>query len=174
MLMLDIDRLATLAAQVLDLAARVGAGIVTAESCTTGLIALCLSEAPGASQWLHGGYVTYTKAGKTALLGVSNDLLQAKGAVCPEVASAMAQGALIRSPAAIAVAVTGVAGPDRDEDDNPVGRVCIAVARRGGHVLSVEHRYGPLGRDAVRERATADALTALKTSLEETARAAAE
>jgi nicotinamide-nucleotide amidase len=88
--------------------------------------------------------------------------LAAKGAVCREVALAMADGALARSPADIAVAITGVAGPSPDEDGNPVGRVCIAVARRGLAAGHLERDYGDIGREAVRERAMADALALLR------------
>jgi nicotinamide-nucleotide amidase len=136
--------------------------IVTAESCTSGLLATVLSEAPGAAEWLHGGFVTYTKQNKIVALGVPAELLAAKGAVCREVAVAMAEGALARSPADIAAAITGVAGPSPDEDGNPVGRVCIAVARRGFPADPLERNYGDIGRDAVRERAMADALAAMR------------
>jgi nicotinamide-nucleotide amidase len=73
----------------------------------------------------------------------------------------MAEGALARSPADFAVAITGVAGPEPDEDGNPVGLVCIAVARRGGTTVHREKRYGELGREAIQEHAMADALTEL-------------
>jgi nicotinamide-nucleotide amidase len=73
----------------------------------------------------------------------------------------MAEGALDHSPAQIAVAITGVAGPDPDEDGNPVGKVCIATARRGNASSAAEHRYGAPGRDEIRQRAAAEALTAL-------------
>jgi nicotinamide-nucleotide amidase len=134
---------------------------VTAESCTAGKLAAVLSESPGAAERLHGSFVTYTKANKTKSLGVSADLLQRKGAVCREVAVAMAEGALVRSPATLAVSITGVAGPDPDEDGNPVGLVCIAIARVDGETVHLERRYGDLGREAVQERAMADALRAL-------------
>ena len=84
-----------------------------------------------------------------------------KGAVCAEVAIAMAEGALKRSPADLAGAVTGVAGPEPDEDGNPVGRACIAVARRGYEPSYLARNYGDIGRDAVRRRAVADALSEL-------------
>jgi nicotinamide-nucleotide amidase len=138
-----------------------GLSIITAESCTSGLLASALSEAPGASEHLHGGIVTYTKQSKSMLLGVSEALLRSKGAVCDEVACAMAEGALERSPADIAVAITGVAGPEPDEDGNPVGLVCIAVARRGQATAPIRRSYGDIGRDAVRERAMLDALAML-------------
>ena len=135
--------------------------MITAESCTAGKLSGLLSEAPGAGALLHGGFVTYTKDNKTRALGVSAELLKEKGAVCGDVAVAMAQGALARSPANVAVAITGVAGPERDEDGNPVGLVCIAVATQGAPPIRIEKRYGDLGRDAVQERAMADALTEL-------------
>jgi nicotinamide-nucleotide amidase len=120
----------TIAERVLALAGERDLTIITAESCTSGLLATTLSEAPGAAKLLHGGFVTYTKANKAAALGVGADLLERRGAVCPEVAAAMAEGALARSPADIALAITGVAGPAKDEDGNPVGLVCIAIARK--------------------------------------------
>jgi nicotinamide-nucleotide amidase len=136
--------------------------VVTAESCTSGLLASLLSEAPGASELLHGGFVTYTKANKTAALGVPEDMLTAKTAVCEDVVRAMAEGALQRSPADVAAAITGVAGPEPDEDGNPVGLVFIAVARRGFDTRVVKETYGDAGRDEVRERAIRDALSALR------------
>jgi nicotinamide-nucleotide amidase len=150
-----------LAERTLEVVAQRNASIVTAESCTAGKLAAVLSEAPGAAERLHGSFVTYTKANKTKSLGVSADLLQRKGAVCREVAVAMAEGALVRSPATLAVSITGVAGPDPDEDGNPVGLVCIAIARIDGDTVHLERRYGDLGREAVQERAMADALAAL-------------
>jgi len=135
--------------------------VVVAESCTAGALARILSDAEGAAGFFHGGFVTYTKRHKARALGVPSQLLQREGAVCPEVARAMAQGALLHSEADLAVAITGVAGPEPDEDGNPVGRVCIAVARRDGAVHDIEREYGAIGRDAVRERAIADALAAL-------------
>jgi nicotinamide-nucleotide amidase len=157
----DAANLFGLAERALEVAAQRNASIVTAESCTAGKLAAVLSEAPGAAERLHGSFVTYTKANKTKSLGVSAALLQRKGAVCREVAVAMAEGALARSPATLAVSITGVAGPDPDEDGNPVGLVCIAIARVDGDTVHLERRYGDLGREAVQERAMADALAAL-------------
>jgi len=117
----DASDLSRLAERALEVAAQRNASIVTAESCTAGKLAALLSEAPGAAERLHGSFVTYTKANKTKSLGVSAALLQRRGAVCREVAVAMAEGALVRSPATVAVSITGVAGPDPDEDGNPVG-----------------------------------------------------
>jgi nicotinamide-nucleotide amidase len=149
------------ARDVMTVAARKRLTIITAESCTSGLLASVLSEAPGAAALLHGGFVTYTKEHKAVALGVPRSVLRAKGAVCPDVAVAMAEGALARSPAELAAAITGVAGPSPDEDGNPVGLVCIAVGRRGARLASIERNYGDIGRDAVRDCAMADALAAL-------------
>jgi nicotinamide-nucleotide amidase len=160
------DRLETLAQRLLALAERTGLSIVTAESCTAGLMCQVLSDAPGAAERFHGGFVTYTKEHKTNALGVSPQLLHDKGAVCVEVARAMAEGALRHSTAGISAAITGVAGPEPDDDGNPVGRVCIAVARRGlatqdFETQDFERNYGAIERDDIRRRAVADALSAL-------------
>jgi nicotinamide-nucleotide amidase len=154
----DLEKLAN---RLLQQAKRAGLTIVAAESCTAGLLCQMLSNAEGAADHFHGGFVTYTKEHKTCALGVPADLLREKGAVCAEVARAMAEGALRRSTAGISAAITGVAGPAPDDDGNPVGRVCIAVARRGSATRDFERHYGDIGRDAVRQRAVADALKAL-------------
>jgi len=140
--------------------------IITAESCTSGLLATVLSEAPGAATILHGGFVTYTKEHKRVALGVPEELLRAQGAVCDAVACAMAEGALARSTADLAAAITGVAGPEPDDDGNPVGRVYIAAARRGRKVECLRKDYGAIGRDAVRQAAIADAIAALGRRIE--------
>jgi nicotinamide-nucleotide amidase len=158
----DDATLEKLAERVLALAQRKNLTIVTAESCTGGRLAALLSNAEGASEHLHGGFVTYTKENKTAALGVPPALLLISGAVCEQVACAMAEGALQRSPADLAVAVTGVAGPEPDPDRNPVGLVHIAAARRGRATMHVRKRYHDLGRDAVLEHTMADALRLLE------------
>lgn len=157
--------LVALARRALQRAAESNMSIVTAESCTAGKLAALLSEAPGSAERLHGSFVTYTKANKTRALGVPAALLHDKGAVCRDVAAAMAEGALARSPAGVAVSITGVAGPDPDDDGNPVGRVCIGLAH-DGETRTVERDYGKLGREQVQERAMADALAILIAALE--------
>jgi nicotinamide-nucleotide amidase len=107
---------------------RAGRTVVTAESCTAGRLASQLAGQNGAGKVLHGGFVVYTKPQKTAALGVPPDLLAAQSAVAGPVAESMARGALARSPADVALAITGVAGPEPDEDGNPVGLVHVAVA----------------------------------------------
>jgi nicotinamide-nucleotide amidase len=142
-------------------AARAGLTIAVAESCTAGLLCQALSDAEGASAQFAGGFVTYTKAQKTAALGVPASLLQEKTAVCADVARAMAEGALRMSTAGVTAAITGVAGPEPDEDGNPVGLVCLAVARRGFPTRDFTFNYGNLGRDGIRRQAVLDALDAL-------------
>jgi nicotinamide-nucleotide amidase len=164
--MIDLPNLVQLAERVLAMARQRNLTIVTAESCTAGKLSALLSEAPGAAEHLHGSFVTYTKANKVKSLGVPRDLIREKGAVCRDVAVAMAQGALARSPANLAVSITGVAGPDPDEDGNPVGLVCIAVARDGSEPRQVEKHYGTIGREKVQAHAMADALAELMQVLE--------
>ncbi|HEX4555094.1 MAG TPA: CinA family protein [Xanthobacteraceae bacterium] len=135
--------------------------LITAESCTAGALSQRLADAPGAGLRFQGGFVAYTKAQKNSALGVPWDLLREKGAVAGEVARAMAEGALRNSPADLAAAITGVAGPEPDEDGNPVGKVCIAVARRAGPTEDFERHYPAEGRDAIRLRAIRDTLEAL-------------
>jgi nicotinamide-nucleotide amidase len=139
-----------------------GLTLVTAESCTAGRLAAALADVPGAGDQLHGGFVTYTKQAKHRLLGVDMALLREKTAVCAEVAEAMAAGALLRSTADIAVAVTGVAGPDPDEDGNPVGLIYCAVARRGAvHRPAVKLLSEEGSKERIMEAAMRQALSIL-------------
>lgn len=160
-----MEELNELAATLIRRAKRIGVAIVVAESCTAGLLSQVLSDAEGAADTFHGAFVTYAKEHKTRALDVSAALLRDQGAVCGEVARAMAEGALAHSAAAISAAITGVAGPEPDEDGNPVGRVCIAVAQRGFPPHAFERNYEDIGRDAIRRRAVADALKAMMDAL---------
>jgi nicotinamide-nucleotide amidase len=154
------------AAEIVDLLCRRGLSVVTAESCTSGTIATLLSDAPGAGECLHGSFVTYTKANKVAALGVPAELLARRSAVCPEVAQALAEGALARSPADIAVSVTGVAGPKPDEDGNPVGLLYLACVRRGRPAKVVSRMLGDIGRDACRRQAALIAFDLIEAEVE--------
>ena len=116
--------------------------IVTAESCTGGLIAAALTEIPGASNVVERGFVVYSNAAKTELLGVPADLIEAHGAVSTEVAEAMAEGALARAPVELSVAITGIAGPGGATPAKPVGLVQLAAARKGAETLSERHVFG--------------------------------
>lgn len=132
--------------------------LVTAESCTGGTIAEWITRIPGSSNWFERGYVTYSNEAKVELLGVSPETLAMEGAVSEETAREMAMGALRHSHAEIAVAVTGIAGPDGGSEDKPVGTVCMAWAGKGGRVISVQVQL-PGDRQAVRRQAAALALT---------------
>jgi nicotinamide-nucleotide amidase len=138
-----------------------GATIVTAESCTAGAVAHALSKAKGAGMVLKGGFITYTKEMKASVLGVPMQLLKEKTAVCEEVALAMACGALRASGATASAAITGVAGPEPDEDGNPVGLVYCAVGRKEGRFISERCEFGSLERHEVIQRATECALRLL-------------
>jgi nicotinamide-nucleotide amidase len=109
-----------------------GLSVVTAESCTAGLIAAVLTHIPGAGDCFQGAFVAYSKEQKVAALSVDERLLREKGSVNPETAEQMGMGALKNSPATLALAVTGVLGPDADEDGNPAGLVYIAICREHG------------------------------------------
>ena len=167
--MQDVD---ALAADILDRAVKRGVTIVTAESCTGGELAATLARAPGAGKCLQGGFVTYTKDMKRAVLGVPRDLLESKGAVNEEVALAMAKGALARSPATPSVAITGVAGPEPDEDGNPVGLVYCAVAHRGDSLRcrAVRIECASKEREAILNETMVRALTLLRSFCFEEAR----
>ena len=124
--------------------------LVTAESCTGGLIAGALTEIAGSSDVVERGYVTYSNAAKMSCLGVGADLLAQHGAVSEQVARAMAAGALANSLADVAVSVTGVAGPGGGSAAKPVGLVHFGAARKGGEILHVEKRFGDIGRSEIR------------------------
>ena len=131
--------------------------LCTAESCTGGVIAARLTDMPGSSAWFECGWVTYSNASKTHLLGVAPELLERSGAVSAPVAEAMARGALAAADADLAIAVTGIAGPSGGSPEKPVGLVWFAWARRGGGCRSAE-RVFPGGREQVRAAAAAWAL----------------
>jgi nicotinamide-nucleotide amidase len=134
-----------------------GVMVATAESCTGGLIAGALTDIPGSSASVERGFVTYSNAAKTEMLGVPAEMIEAHGAVSEPVARAMAEGALAHSHAHAAVAVTGIAGPGGSEF-KPEGRVHFAVATRAKTHHEMRD-FGPLGRDAVRQATVVRALT---------------
>jgi len=135
-----------------------GLKVVTAESCTGGLVAGALTAIAGSSDVVDRGFVTYSNAAKSDMLGIPAELITKHGAVSEPVARAMAEGALSRSAAEISVAITGIAGPGGATDTKPVGLVHLAATRRGRPTLHLERRYGDLGRSAVRDAAVLDAL----------------
>jgi nicotinamide-nucleotide amidase len=148
---------AALAAQVLDACRSRGLKVATVESCTGGLIAGALTEIAGSSDVVERGFVTYSNEAKTELAGVAPALLAAHGAVSEEVARAMAEGGIARSPADIAVAATGIAGPGGATATKPVGLVHLACARRGRPTAHERHVF-PGTRREVREASVEAAL----------------
>lgn len=145
------------AARLVDLARAAGVRIATAESCTGGMIAAAITDIAGASDVFERGYVTYSNAAKTAMLGVSPDTLADHGAVSEAVAREMAEGALARSGAGIAIAVTGIAGPGGSEF-KPEGRVCFGLAEPGERTRVATVEFGALGRTRVRQAASDHAI----------------
>ena len=135
------------------------AHIATAESCTGGLIAGACTDLAGSSDWFDRGFVTYSNAAKTELLGVPPALIEQHGAVSEPVARAMAEGALAHSRAQLSVAVTGVAGPSGGSADKPVGTVWFGWCVNG--VTTSERRHFDDDRAAVRARTVAHALAGL-------------
>lgn len=154
----------TRAETLLTRARAAGAMLTTAESCTGGLVAGAITEVPGSSDIFDRGFVTYSNAAKEAMLGVKPETLAAVGAVSVEVAREMALGAIAASEATLAVSVTGIAGPG-GSDFKPEGRVCFAVASRGGIVAEAQMDFGALGRSAVRAAAVDYALDLLLDAL---------
>lgn len=136
--------------------------IATAESCTGGLIAALLTEIPGSSDVVERGFVSYSNRAKEELLGVPHELIAEHGAVSAPVGGAMAEGALRNSRAQLSVAVTGIAGPGGGSAEKPVGLVYIATARTSGDTIVQEHRFGDIGRDAVRMATVKEALMLLR------------
>ncbi len=134
-----------------------GWSLATAESCTGGLIAAACTDLAGSSDWFERGFVTYSNAAKHDLLGVDEALIRAHGAVSEPVALAMAAGALARSRAQLAVAVTGVAGPGGGSEEKPVGTVWIATASQDGAAQASCFLFAG-DRHAVREAAVREAL----------------
>ena len=141
---------------VLDALRRRGWSIAAAESCTGGMITAALTDIPGSSDVVDRGFVTYSNAAKIAMLGVRPATLEAHGAVSEAVAAEMAEGALDRSEADVAVSVTGVAGPGGSAA-KPEGRVCFGLAH-GGRVLTETREFGPIGRSGVRAASVRHAL----------------
>lgn len=149
--------------QVLRLAERLRARagrLATAESCTGGLIAAACTSVAGSSDWFERGFVTYSNAAKTELLGVDAEVIGRLGAVSEEVVRAMALGALARAPVQLAIAVTGIAGPGGGVPGKPVGTVWLAVAAApawGGRVHAERLQLGG-DRNAVRAQTVMRAL----------------
>jgi len=144
------------ATRLVRLAKAAGVKLATAESCTGGLIAGAITAVPGSSAVFTHGFVTYGNDAKAEMLGVEPGLIEAVGAVSSEVAAAMAQGALARGKADVAVSVTGIAGPDGGSAEKPVGTVWFGLAKAGG--VTTYHRLFAGSRRAVRAQSVDFAL----------------
>lgn len=150
------EELVALARQVVDANRAAGRRIATAESCTGGLVATAITEIAGASDVFDRAFVTYSNEAKMEMLGVSDDILSTMGAVSEATAWAMAAGALKRSNADVAIAISGIAGPGGGSEKKPVGTVVFARALKdesAGPVLADTHHFGDLGRTEIRRQA---------------------
>jgi nicotinamide-nucleotide amidase len=143
-----------------------GRTLAVAESCTGGMLAARLTDGPGASLWFAGGAVTYSDEAKTEMLGVDPKLIAAHGAVSPEVAEAMTDGALKRFDADVACSVTGIAGPDGGTESKPVGYVCFCAKLAGGEVIARDPVLPGAARADIRERSVVVALHLIRFLLE--------
>jgi len=144
---------------------KAGVTVATAESCTGGLIAGCLTEIAGSSDVVDRAFVTYSNEAKNVMLDVPMRLIERHGSVSESVARTMAEGALAHSFAVLSVAVTGVAGPGGGTAEKPIGLVHLACAKRGGETRHREERYGDLGRSAIREATIRTAMEMLMEQL---------
>ena len=142
-----------------------GLTVATAESCTGGMLAALLTDIEGAGHGFDRGFVAYTKEAKTELLGIEPSLLEQNQAVSEVVARAMAEGALKRSKADLALGITGFAGPAGP--DHEEGLVHIALARRGGRTEHGEEHFGAIGRGAIRVKSLKSMLEMLERALEQ-------
>ncbi len=158
--MFDPDPL-SLAEAVLAACRTRGWHLATAESCTGGLVAAALTAIAGSSDVVERGFVTYSNAAKIELLGVPAETIAAHGTVSAEIAAAMARGAVARTPADLAVSITGIAGPGGGTPQKPVGLVYLSAARRDG-ACRVERRVFPGDRTAIRDAALVLALEMLQ------------
>jgi nicotinamide-nucleotide amidase len=156
------DDLRAAAMAVLDACRARGLKIATAESCTGGLVAGALTDIAGSSAVFDCGFVTYSDEAKQKMLGVAAETLRDHGAVSWQTAEEMARGAIARSNADIAVAITGIAGPTGGTAEKPVGLVHFAAASRGGALAHKEMRYGNLRRAQVRRKSVLEALAMLR------------
>ena len=145
------------ARQIVEILTEAKKTIVTAESCTGGMIATALTDIPGSSAAFYGGYVTYANTAKSRMIHVQARLIRDYGAVSNQVARAMADGARNTAHADFAVAVTGIAGPDGGSEKKPVGLVYVAVSSELATVV-IEHKFGDIGREEIRKASVRAAL----------------
>lgn len=153
-----------LARRVIEANRAAGRRIAVAESCTGGLVAAALTEIAGSSDVFDTGFVTYSNEAKMQVLGVSSEVIETFGSVSIACAWAMAQGAIAKSEADVAVAITGIAGPGGGSENKPVGTVVFACAERGStkeDMVADKRSFGDLGRAGVRTQAALCALELL-------------
>lgn len=150
--------------EIIKSATEKGVRIAAAESCTGGMLFAELTRIPGASRVLDRGFITYSNQSKIDVLQVPTEMIETYGAVSPEVAGAMAKGALKAASATLAIGITGVAGPG-GTPAKPEGMVCIALARLGGPVLTETMNFGAIGREAVRRASVEHACRRLMAAL---------
>ena len=139
-----------LAREVLSLARERGMKLAMAESCTGGMVAAALTDIAGSSDVVDRGFVTYSNQAKHEMLGVSNDTLETFGAVSRQTAQEMAEGALTRSQADIAISITGIAGPGGGSEEKPVGLVWFGLASKNGVGFTAEEQFSDMDRSGVR------------------------
>ena len=144
-----------------------GWNVATAESCTGGWIAKVLTDIPGCSQWFGWGFVTYADEAKERMLHVPKEVLDHYGAVSRETARSMAEGARDATQAQLAVAVTGIAGPEGGSKEKPVGTVWLGVASRGSRPLAIR-KFHPYDRETFKHTTVHQALELLRRRLQKT------
>jgi nicotinamide-nucleotide amidase len=144
--------------EVIKLLRTKGWKLATAESCTGGMVAAAITDVAGSSDVFDRGFITYSNLSKAEMLGVVPALIATHGAVSPQVARAMSEGALLYSKAQISVAITGVAGPGGGSTEKPVGLVHFSVAANGLPTAHSEIKFGDIGRSQVRAKARDSAL----------------
>ena len=154
-----------IAQEIIDLASLNKALIASAESCTGGLLSSAITEIPGSSTIFECGFVTYSNISKMELLGVNEKTLNLYGAVSEEVAGEMAIGALNNSKASLAISITGIAGPG-SSNTKPEGMVCFSIVFEKEIKFSETKKWGALGRDQVRQKATLHGLKMLSRTLQ--------
>lgn len=164
--------LSQLCEQVISESRRRGCNLVTAESCTGGLLSAALTDISGSSDVFEAGFITYANQAKETMLGIAPSLIRAEGAVSQKVALSMAHGALEASSASVAVALTGIAGPTGGSEQKPVGTVHIAVVSSQGRVLHQGYCFSG-SRQEVRTQAAVAALQMILQALEDFALPAA-
>jgi nicotinamide-nucleotide amidase len=155
------EDLRSTAAALLDLCRAKSLKLTAAESCTGGLLMAALTDIPGSSDVVERGFVTYSNAAKETMLDVPADVIASHGAVSRQTVEAMVKGALAHSPAQLAAAITGIAGPAGGTPDKPVGLVHVAAMCRGGPFVHREERFGDIGRSAIRRASVLSAFALL-------------